>query len=86
MKRGQVWSEDLTCYVSRSFVPAEQTNKQSIKLDMHKCEIIITPDGYYNLILQGRMLKRLSFNEFMKYKKHVKQVYNNCLTGDHWRN
>ena len=66
-----VWSDEFGCYVSRAFAPK---NSRNLKLDINKCIIKITIFGFYELWLKENKLRNLDFNEFMKYKKYVKEV------------
>jgi len=52
-------------------MPKEASN---IKLDITKCVIIITEFNYFELHLNNKLLRSLSFNEFMKYRKYVSRV------------
>lgn len=82
MKSGQIWSEDFGCYVSKSFVTADITSTRSIKIDITKCKIIITPEGYYDLVMNDKKIKRITLVEFLKYKVHVIEIINKCEEYD----
>lgn len=85
MKQGQVWSEKHGCYVSPSFLPADKQAVGSIKIPLTKCIIIITPDGFYDLVLNDKKVKRIGFKDFIKYKGHVLGIENKCPDADYWR-
>jgi len=82
MKQGQIWSDQFDCYVSRTFAPETQQSS-AFKIDITKCEIIITPEGFYNLQLNGKKIKRIAFNEYMKYRKSVSRILNYCKGGEY---
>ena len=71
MKTGQIWSEEFGCYVSRAFIPREE---KSIKLDISKCIIKISEFGFYELWLNGKRLKGITFLEYLSYREYVKEV------------
>ena len=74
-KEKKYWSEKLDCYVSRSFHNKE-SKQANIKIDITKCDLVINEFGFYYLYLEGRSIKKLSFNEFQKYKRVVSSVIN----------
>ena len=68
MKTGQIWSEEFDCYVSQTFMPRQDKN---IKLDITKCIIKISEFGFYELWLNSKKLKDISFLEYLSYRKYV---------------
>lgn len=71
MKAGQIWSEEFGCYVSRAFMPREE---KSIKFDITNCIIKISIFGFYYLYLKEKEIKKLNFDEFILYRKYVKET------------
>lgn len=71
MKDGQLWSVEFDCYVSQTFMPRKE---KSIKLDITNCIIKLSIFGFYYLWLKGKEIKKLTFDEFLVYKKYVKKI------------
>ena len=75
MKYNQYWSLKYDCPVSLTFSDIAKTlPKNRITIDITKCIIRISPEGFYYLYFQGKRIKKLTFSEFMKYRKSVKEI------------
>lgn len=70
MRADAVWSQDYSAYVSPSFNP----DAIPIKIAINLCDIIITDLGFYELWNNDKRIKKLTFNQYLKYKSHVKNV------------
>ena len=71
MKPGQIWSIEYDCYVSHTFMPRKE---KTIKVNISKCVIKISPFGFYELWLDGKYLRNLDFLGYLKYKNLVFEV------------
>lgn len=58
------------------YYEAPQLSKppNNIKIDLSKCTIIVTRFGFYDLHMDGKKIKRLSFKLFQIYKTYVIDV------------
>jgi hypothetical protein len=70
----KIWSQEYDAYVSHSFYPLD--TKPTLKLNPTDCVIKITRYGFYYLLLDDHVIKRLSFNEYLNYKNYVKSIIN----------
>ena len=69
-----VWSNEYDAKVSSTY--AKRKPKNNTKLDLTKCTILITEFGFFYLKLKDRTVKQINFNQFMTYKKYVKEIVN----------
>lgn len=83
MKQGQMWSTDYNCPVSVSFFNGVSEYTRGIKLDITNCKIIITEFGMFELWLKKKRIKPLTFEEYMKYRKSVKEIINRDRGNDY---
>lgn len=67
MRSDAIWNADG--YWEAPSIPSKPTN--NIKIDITHCDIIINELGYIDLRLKGSIIKRLTFTEFLRYKKYV---------------
>lgn len=77
MKEGQFWSEEYDSPVSKTFYKgtgALAPVSKQVKIDISKCIIIRNEYGYYYLYLNGKEIKKLSFEEYLKYRYFVIKV------------
>jgi len=75
MKLNQYWSEEYGCPVSYSFLKKDLNKpKSTLKIDITNCIIKITPMGFYELWLNNKRIRELSFKEYLKYKEYVKKI------------
>jgi hypothetical protein len=70
----KIWSQDYDAYVSHSFYPLD--TKKTLKLNLTDCVIKITQFGFYYLLLDDHVIKKITFDEYLRYKKHVKSIIN----------
>lgn len=83
MKQGQFWSEDYNCPVSVSFYNGVIKRAKNVKIDITNCHIVITEFGYFQLWLKDKKIRDLGFEDFMKYRKYVKEIINNDRGNDY---
>ena len=74
MKAGQLWSTEYGRPVSSAFYNMEEESPIKLKIDITNCTIKISPFGYYYLWYKGKMLRKISFTEYLKYRDFVKKV------------
>ena len=76
MIKEAVWSQVYGSYVSRTFLPEKEriNSPKLIKFDITKCVIVITLFGFYELHLDDKKIKSISFDEYLKYRYYVKEV------------
>lgn len=71
-----IWSQEYGSYVSRTFLPEKEREitQKVIKFDITKCVIKISCFGYYELWLKDKKIKSISFDDYLTYRKYVKEV------------
>jgi len=67
----KVWSEDLGAYISSSWALRDKKSKGK-SLDLTKCDIIMTEGSQFYLSLKGRFIRKLTVDEYVKYRRYVK--------------
>ena len=82
MKQGQYWSEDYNCPVSLSFYNGVK-RQANIKIDITNCYIIISELGFFQLWYKGKRIRDLNIDEYLKYRKFVKEIINNDRGQDY---
>ena len=73
----KVWSELYDSYVSESYHEARSPT-QKIAFNINKCIIKISEFGFIDLYLDGKKIKRLTTEEYIKYRFIVLDIENNA--------
>lgn len=69
----KVWSEDYGRYVAPCWLQEKRINSK-IKLDITKCTIVVNQFGFYELWLNDKEIKTISFKDYMIFKNYVKDI------------
>ena len=67
MRGDAVWNEN------GYYEAPEQVKVNNIKIDITKCELIMNALGFIYLMLDGKELKSLTAEEYIKYRNYVKK-------------
>jgi hypothetical protein len=71
----RLWSQEYDSYVSKSY-SFNRLKNNPFKISLHKCNILITRYGFFYLRQKSKLIKRLSLEEYLKFKNYVQEVVN----------
>lgn len=76
MKKGQEWSQEFDSYVSRAFL---ERKDGKVTIDLTRCTILITQEHFYDLMLEGKKIKRVTYEFWEKYRNIIKGTSKECM-------
>ena len=77
MRTDAVWNPDGYWEAPRN----DSKPEKPVSIEITKCIIQVSEFGSPDLYLNGKRLKSLTFDEFLKYRNYVKEVRNIELYG-----